>query len=523
MLAPLRFWYAIRAGSSSTRAPVAVLEAVQNGHVDGLATLMILGALWAARRRPAVAGALLAMATLVKLYPALLMAALLLRRGWQRAVAAFAAVIAIGYAPHLLTVGPKVLGYLPGYLREENYAGGKRFLLLDAVGLTGTLAQVAAVGVVLGTAAWVVVRREQLRGGRRDAAPARRAAARRDHRAALVRRAAGRGRRARRRVVVARGRGGGIPAVLPDTREGAAADVARLPGRPARYGTALAVVLVAGLLAARRGGARASGYPRSDERERRPGRRPSQGGRERSLAYDALDGFTRPFKELSPKHLYDTEGSRLFDEICGQPEYYPTRAERSILEAHGAELVAATGAAELVELGSGVPDKTRVLLDAMHAAGTLDRYVPFDVSEALLRASADQLVEEYPGLRVHGILGDFERHLDADPAPARGPRIVAFLGGTIGNLLPGARAASCARSAPAARAGPAAARHRPRQGPGGARGGLQRRRRRHRGVQPQPAARCSTASSTPTSTSAPSSTSRSTTASTSGSRCACAR
>jgi len=142
--------------------PVAVLEAVQNGHVDGLATLMILGALWAARRRPAVAGALLAMATLVKLYPALLMAALLLRRGWQRAVAAFAAVIAIGYLPHVLAAGPKVLGYLPGYLREENYAGGTRFLLLDAVGLTGTLAQVVAVGVVLGTAAWVVGRREQL-------------------------------------------------------------------------------------------------------------------------------------------------------------------------------------------------------------------------------------------------------------------------------------------------------------------------------------------------------------------------
>jgi L-histidine N-alpha-methyltransferase len=161
-------------------------------------------------------------------------------------------------------------------------------------------------------------------------------------------------------------------------------------------------------------------------------------GEERSLAYDALDGLTRPFKELSPKHLYDTEGSRLFDEICRQPEYYPTRAERSILEAHGAELVAATGAAELVELGSGVPDKTRVLLDAMHAAGTLDRYVPFDVSEAVLRASADQLVEEYPGLRVHGILGDFERHLGKIP-PGEGPRIIAFLGGTIGNLLPGQR------------------------------------------------------------------------------------
>jgi L-histidine N-alpha-methyltransferase len=159
---------------------------------------------------------------------------------------------------------------------------------------------------------------------------------------------------------------------------------------------------------------------------------------ERVLADDVLDGLTKPFKEIPPKHLYDTEGSRLFDEICRTPEYYQTRAERSILEARGAEIVRATGAAELVELGSGVPTKTRVLLDAMHAAGTLERYLPFDVSEAVLRTSADQLVEDYPGLRVHGILGDFERHLGAVPK-ARGPRIVAFLGGTIGNFLPGSR------------------------------------------------------------------------------------
>jgi L-histidine N-alpha-methyltransferase len=161
-------------------------------------------------------------------------------------------------------------------------------------------------------------------------------------------------------------------------------------------------------------------------------------GEDRVLADDVLDGLTRPFKEIPPKHLYDTEGSRLFDEICRTPEYYPTRAERAILEACGAELVRRTGAAELVELGSGVPTKTRVLLDAMHAAGTLERYLPFDVSEAVLRASAEQLVEEYPGLRVHGILGDFERHLALVP-PARGPRLLVFLGGTIGNFLPGSR------------------------------------------------------------------------------------
>jgi L-histidine Nalpha-methyltransferase len=162
-------------------------------------------------------------------------------------------------------------------------------------------------------------------------------------------------------------------------------------------------------------------------------------GDERVLADDVLDGLTRPFKELPPKHLYDTEGSRLFDAISRTPEYYPTRTERSILEAFGPELVRRTRAAELVELGSGVPTKTRVLLDAMHAAGTLERYLPFDVSETVLRTSAEQLVEDYPGMGVHGILGDFERHLDRVPAPRGGPRLVVFLGGTIGNFLPGSR------------------------------------------------------------------------------------
>ena len=161
-------------------------------------------------------------------------------------------------------------------------------------------------------------------------------------------------------------------------------------------------------------------------------------GDERSLADDVLDGLTRPFKELPPKHLYDARGSELFDAICEQPEYYPTRTERLILGTTAGEIVGATGAVELVELGSGTPTKTRVLLDAMAAAGTLDRYVPFDVSETTVRACAGTLIDEYPGLRVHGVIGDFERHLKHLPAPD-GPRLVAFLGGTIGNFLPGSR------------------------------------------------------------------------------------
>ncbi|HEY2283819.1 MAG TPA: L-histidine N(alpha)-methyltransferase [Solirubrobacteraceae bacterium] len=162
------------------------------------------------------------------------------------------------------------------------------------------------------------------------------------------------------------------------------------------------------------------------------------GQQERSLADDVLDGLTRPFKELPPKHFYDARGAELFDQICDLPEYYPTRAERAILQESASELAALTGAAELVELGSGTAAKTRVLLDALHEAGTLRRYVPVDVTESMVRDCAQTLTEEYPGLRVHGVIGDFERHLDQVPE-AIGPRVVAFLGGTIGNFPPGSR------------------------------------------------------------------------------------
>ena len=162
-------------------------------------------------------------------------------------------------------------------------------------------------------------------------------------------------------------------------------------------------------------------------------------GDERSLADDVLDGLTKPFKELPPKHFYDARGGELFDRITELAEYYPTRAERAILSGRGAEAVAALGAAELVELGSGTATKTRLLLRALHDAGTLRRYVPLDVTDGLVRATAEQLVDELPGLRVHGIVGDFERHLGHVPPPLAGPRIVAFLGGTIGNFTPGSR------------------------------------------------------------------------------------
>jgi len=161
-------------------------------------------------------------------------------------------------------------------------------------------------------------------------------------------------------------------------------------------------------------------------------------GQERSLADDVLDGLTRPFKELPPKHFYDARGAELFDRICELPEYYPTRTERSILQDAAAELASATAAAELVELGSGTAAKTRVLLDALHRAGTLRLYIPVDVTESMVRDCAEELTSEYPGLRVHGVIGDFERHLDRVPE-AQGPRLVVFLGGTIGNFPPGSR------------------------------------------------------------------------------------
>jgi L-histidine N-alpha-methyltransferase len=166
------------------------------------------------------------------------------------------------------------------------------------------------------------------------------------------------------------------------------------------------------------------------------GRMTSLAAARRTLAEDALDGLTRPAKELPPKHFYDARGSELFDRITELPEYYPTRAERTVLEARAAEIVARTGARELVELGAGTAAKTRVLLDT----DAIDRYVPFDVDGGIVQDTAAALADEYPGLDVEGVTGDFEGDLDQIPPPEPGaPRIVAFLGGTIGNFTPGSR------------------------------------------------------------------------------------
>jgi L-histidine N-alpha-methyltransferase len=159
---------------------------------------------------------------------------------------------------------------------------------------------------------------------------------------------------------------------------------------------------------------------------------------DRALKADVQRGLTSSPKVLPPKWFYDDRGSELFDEITRLPEYYPTRREREILEARSAEIATASGADTLVELGSGTSTKTRLLLDAFRDAGQLRRFAPFDCSEATLLAAGKAIAAAYPGTDVHGVVGDFERHLGL--LPTTGHRMVAFLGGTIGNLAPSDRA-----------------------------------------------------------------------------------
>ncbi len=157
-----------------------------------------------------------------------------------------------------------------------------------------------------------------------------------------------------------------------------------------------------------------------------------------ALRGDVRAGLTTSPKTLPPKWFYDDRGCELFDAITRLPEYYPTEAERAILRAEADSIVAASGADTMVELGSGTSDKTRVLLDAFAAAGQLQRFIPFEISETTLRTAADAIAAAYPGVAVHAVVGDFERHLGQIPGGGR--RMVAFLGSTIGNFAPHERA-----------------------------------------------------------------------------------
>jgi L-histidine N-alpha-methyltransferase len=166
-----------------------------------------------------------------------------------------------------------------------------------------------------------------------------------------------------------------------------------------------------------------------------------------SLRADARAGLTATPKSLPPKWFYDAQGSALFEKITELPEYYPTRAERSILRAVSPEIASASGAHVLVELGSGSSEKTRLLLSALRSHGTLRSYVPVDVSESALVLAGDALAAEYPGLEVHAVVSDFEESLGlpSPDGPGSGPRLVAFLGSTIGNMVPAQRAAFLSR------------------------------------------------------------------------------
>ena len=162
------------------------------------------------------------------------------------------------------------------------------------------------------------------------------------------------------------------------------------------------------------------------------------GGPLSGMAADVRAGLTRPFKELSPRYFYDEYGSQLFEDITELPEYYPTRCEREILETRSTEICeAANSPATLIELGSGSAQKTMVLLNAMLDAGCLETYCPVDISEEITRDTAERIAAEYEEINVRGLVCDFE--FDLERVPVGGPRVIALLGGTIGNLPPGTR------------------------------------------------------------------------------------
>jgi L-histidine N-alpha-methyltransferase len=151
-----------------------------------------------------------------------------------------------------------------------------------------------------------------------------------------------------------------------------------------------------------------------------------------SMAEEVRAGLTASPKVLLPKYFYDERGSWLFEKITELPEYYLTRAERSLLKDVVGRVAETTRPREIVELGAGSALKTQALLDAGRAVGTLQRYVPVEVSAAMVEHSAERLSEACPWLEIHAVVGDFERHLGKIPHGEN--RLVALLGSTIGNL-----------------------------------------------------------------------------------------
>ncbi len=152
-----------------------------------------------------------------------------------------------------------------------------------------------------------------------------------------------------------------------------------------------------------------------------------------NIALDALRGLTAKQKYIPSKYFYDSRGSKLFDRICCLPEYYPTRTEMSILEYAAGKIMKSFDKGDIVELGSGANHKIRLLLEALHESRLPDyRYVPVDVSESALMSASEELLEIYPDLEIYGIVADFTCHMNAIPADR--PRLIIFLGSTIGNF-----------------------------------------------------------------------------------------
>ncbi|MFI8566388.1 L-histidine N(alpha)-methyltransferase [Rhodococcus sp. NPDC078407] len=152
------------------------------------------------------------------------------------------------------------------------------------------------------------------------------------------------------------------------------------------------------------------------------------------LRKDVRDGLTSTPKWLSPKYFYDALGSELFEQITVLPEYYPTRTERALLEEHALDIAEATESTMLIELGSGSSEKTKILLSAGVKYGSLKSYVPQDVSVTALEGAIEQITQEFPALEVRGIVSDFTDTLHNLPSDQA--RTIAFLGGTLGNLIP---------------------------------------------------------------------------------------
>src|SRR5919109_3439101 len=158
-----------------------------------------------------------------------------------------------------------------------------------------------------------------------------------------------------------------------------------------------------------------------------------------ALGEDVRRGLGAREKWLPPKYFYDAAGSALFERITRLPEYYLTRAEQALLQAHAPAILEEACPEEIVEIGAGAPTRAQRLLAAQNGWGPLARYVLLDVDAAMLAATGRTLLADGVG-EVHAVVGDFERHLDRVP-PAAGRRLVAFLGSTLGNLDAAARRA----------------------------------------------------------------------------------